>query len=249
MSCPGNVIQVTAAACGFLTSLTEREKRSKILLTHLILAGSRIRRMLRPPTVAVWAGLVLLLFVAAGSSQQPAKPQPPKAKANSTGGAGHEQAKPVPGKSAQEATPKQEQGAASGDVDPSKYAGSQACIDCHENAGSGFATTPHGKTLENQRPDQQGCEACHGAGKAHAESGDPDNIVRFESVSKAGTTKICSTCHDLSQTRSSALHASHGKAGVGCLECHSVHSARVEATLLKSDKTKLCTTCHADHQH
>lgn len=225
----------------------EREKRSKILLTHLILAGSRVRGMLKSPTVVVWSGIVLLVFVSVGSSQQPAKPQPAKAKTNTS--AGHQEPKTASGKSAQEATPKQEQDAASGDVDPSKYAGSQACIDCHENAGSSFPKTPHSKTLQNQHPDQQGCEACHGAGKAHAESGDPDNIIRFESVSKAGTAKICSPCHDLSQVKSSSLHASHSKADVGCLECHSVHAAKVEGTLLKSEKAKLCTTCHADRQH
>jgi predicted CXXCH cytochrome family protein len=221
--------------------------------------------MVKQPKVTAWAGLVCLLytflFVAAGVAQQPSKPKPATPKTSSSS-ANQQEPKPASGKSAaqvpaKEAATNQAQDAAPADIDPSQYAGSQACSDCHEAAGGSFPTNPHHKTLENtrpDRPDRQGCEACHGAGKVHAESGDPDNIVRFESVSKAGTAKICSACHDLSQVKaqvkvkSSSLHASHSKADVGCLECHSIHSAKAGTVLLKSDNVKLCSTCHESRQ-
>jgi predicted CXXCH cytochrome family protein len=216
--------------------------------------------MVKRPRVATWGGFVclffVLLFVAAGSAQQPppAKPKPATPKTSSSS-ADHQEPKPASSEGtaqapAKEATTKQAQDAAPADIDPSHYAGSQACADCHESAGSSFPTNPHHKTLESKRPDKQGCEACHGAGKAHAESGDPDNIIRFESVSKAGTAKICAACHDLSQVKakSSLLHREHGKADVGCLECHSIHSAKAGTTLLKSESTKVCSTCHENRQ-
>ena len=203
--------------------------------------------MSKPRNVAVWAGFVFLLFFAVSFAQQPPNPQPAKPKTN--GSPGHSEAKPSAGKSATETPSKEEQGRAISNIDPSQYVGTQACADCHENAGGSFTTNPHHKTLEDKSPDRQGCEACHGAGKAHAESGDPDNIVRFESVSKAGIAKICSECHNLSQGNTSSLHSSHSKADVGCLDCHSVHSAKVQGHLLKSENPKLCSTCHANRQH
>jgi predicted CXXCH cytochrome family protein len=214
--------------------------------------------MVKRPRVAAWEGFVYLLFVllfgAAGSAQPPpSKPKPATPKTGSSS-ADHQEPKPASGRSAAQAPAKEAatkqapQDAAPADIDPSHYAGSQACADCHEAAGNSFPTNPHRKTLENKRPDRQGCEACHGAGKAHAESGDPDNIIRFESVSKAGTAKICGACHDLSPVKSSSLHASHGKADVGCLECHSIHSAKAGTTLLKSENAKLCSTCHENRQ-
>ncbi len=141
-----------------------------------------------------------------------------------------------------------QQDAESDSVDPSQYVGTEACKGCHENVGGSFAANPHSKTLSEKRPDRQGCESCHGPGKSHAESGDPDNIIRFESVSKTGTSKICSPCHLFSEGHGSPLHVHHGKADVGCLDCHSVHSAKVQEHLLKSELSKLCSTCHMRKQ-
>jgi len=130
-------------------------------------------------------------------------------------------------------------------VDASLYTGTETCKGCHEDEGNKFAANPHSKTLTNQRLDTQGCESCHGPGQSHSEAGDPENIVRFESLSKAATSKICSECHDLSNGAGRAMHEQHAKASIGCLECHTIHTAKVQQRLLKSERSKLCSTCHA----
>lgn len=136
----------------------------------------------------------------------------------------------------------------SGNVDPTLYVGIEACKGCHDNEGTGFAGNAHSKTLTNKRLDRRGCEACHGPGKSHADAGDPENIRRFEILSKPAIAKICSDCHDLSKGAGRTLHQQHGRGDVGCLECHSIHNARVPRHLLKAESSRLCSTCHAQKQ-
>jgi predicted CXXCH cytochrome family protein len=206
--------------------------------------------------IPTWGGFLFLqcfflLFLAASFAQQAPKPQPEEQKSNSSN-PGHQEAKPAPDKTATSSTAKDavaggDQDPAPSSIDASQYVGSQACADCHENVGGTFSKNPHAKTITNKRVDQQGCEACHGPGKAHAESGDPDNIVRFESVSKAGATKICSKCH-LANDLGDTVHTQHSKAAVGCLDCHSVHFGNAQEHWIKSEKAKLCSTCHEERQ-
>lgn len=141
-----------------------------------------------------------------------------------------------------------ERASESSNVDLSLYVGTQTCKGCHEDVGNKFAANPHSKTLTNKRLDRQGCEACHGPGQSHAEAGDPENIVRFESLSKAETWKTCSQCHDLSKGRGQAVHQQHGKGEAGCLDCHTIHAAKVQHQLLKSERAKLCSACHASRE-
>src|SRR6476469_1971 len=61
------------------------------------------------------------------------------------------------------------------------YVGADTCKTCHEDIFKNFETTPHFKTTLTKRgPEWQGCEACHGPGKAHVESGgDKSKIFVF----------------------------------------------------------------------
>ena len=57
---------------------------------------------------------------------------------------------------------------------PEGYAGSAECLDCHKKQLTHFSETIHSKVFfKSPRTalERLGCEACHGPGKAHAESG------------------------------------------------------------------------------
>lgn len=132
--------------------------------------------------------------------------------------------------------------------DPKLYAGTDTCLTCHEEIGKSHQKGPHAKTeLGNNGAAFQGCEGCHGPGKAHAEGGgDTSGIVSFRNLSKAESTGICLDCHGQGKEHANYLQSQHGRNKIGCVDCHSSHRAKVQAGLLKSAQPQLCYGCHKD---
>ena len=80
---------------------------------------------------------------------------------------------------------------------PPGYAGAEACMACHEDIASAFAKSPHHRLSVDAKRGWEGraCEACHGPGEKHAESGDPTLIRDPAKLAAAAADKICLTCH------------------------------------------------------
>ena len=131
-------------------------------------------------------------------------------------------------------------------ADPSQYVGSDTCKTCHEEQGKSFERGPHWKTTlaGHQGPEWQGCEACHGPGKEHAESADPAKIIRF--AGREESSKRCLTCHEFGEEHANFLRSQHLKNNVGCNDCHSVHTPKIESQLLKAAQPQLCYGCHQE---
>jgi DmsE family decaheme c-type cytochrome len=117
--------------------------------------------------------------------------------------------------------------------------GEQTCLTCHTDQR---VVGPHGHTFNERTPAaNQGCESCHGPGKAHADSGDATLIRRFRTPAEA--TETCTTCHNR------ATHAlwdgsQHDQRNVTCTSCHSVHSPKGEPQLRAQNQVALCSSCH-----
>lgn len=132
---------------------------------------------------------------------------------------------------------------------PAKTSG-PACADCHEEAKA-FASNPHMllgafRGGNGAAPDSAVCARCHGDGAKHMDAeGDKTLITGLHGSSGAD---VCATCHKQSAERSSFKAGVHATSGaVNCLSCHSIHkSDRRQASLLVSEPTKLCATCHQD---
>jgi len=137
--------------------------------------------------------------------------------------------------------PEKQQAAA----DPSQYVGAETCKTCHEEQASSYDKGLHSKTplSRHQGPEWQGCEACHGPGQEHAESGDPAKIIRFAALSRLESSGRCLKCHEFGQD---PLWQKHAENKVGCLDCHSMHAPRVQAKLLKAPQPQLCASCHKE---
>lgn len=133
-------------------------------------------------------------------------------------------------------------------ADASQYAGTETCKTCHEDAGKTFDKGPHWKTLSDKHhgPQWQGCESCHGPGKAHAESADPDKIIRFAGLSREESSKRCLTCHEFGEEHANFLRSEHLKNNVGCVDCHSAHHPQIQARLLKASQPGMCYSCHLE---
>jgi uncharacterized CHY-type Zn-finger protein len=100
---------------------------------------------------------------------------------------------------------------------PVKYAGHEACENCHTDVLEMKKTGKHA---------QVNCEACHGPLGKHAD--DPTSVTPV----KPDTAVLCARCHAASVAKPKgfpqvdvAEHAS----GVSCETCHKPHSPAVDA--------------------
>lgn len=133
--------------------------------------------------------------------------------------------------------------------DPALYVGADACKTCHEPEAASYENGPHWRTETNKHrgPQWQGCEGCHGPGKAHVDSGgDPTRIVRFTSLSPKQASERCLACHETSESHQNFMRSPHLANGVGCTTCHSVHASKAKHNLLVSSPPGLCYGCHRD---
>jgi DmsE family decaheme c-type cytochrome len=123
-----------------------------------------------------------------------------------------------------------------------EYVGEETCLTCHEDQA--YKGTKHGLAFNERTPAAtHGCESCHGPGKAHAESGNPDQIRNLRKMKPQEASEVCATCHNRGE------HAlwegsQHDQRNVSCLSCHSVHNPKGEHQLVKATQIELCSSCH-----
>ncbi len=136
--------------------------------------------------------------------------------------------------------------------DQSQYIGVENCKACHEDLPTkdyfkNFEATPHWKTtLETRRgPEFQGCEACHGPGADHMNSGgDKTKIFSFKDVSAKKISQQCLKCHEYGEEHANFARSAHNVNSISCIDCHSVHKATERQFLLKAKQPDLCFSCH-----
>jgi DmsE family decaheme c-type cytochrome len=103
------------------------------------------------------------------------------------------------------------------------------------------------------------CSACHGDPTAHLEAGGgAETIFSFNAGNPpAAASRVCLTCHGDQHPR--FLQSAHGRTGLDCSSCHSIHSAPVESRALLQRAqgiqrpmdgvtlaSRTCEGCHGD---
>ncbi len=123
---------------------------------------------------------------------------------------------------------------------PDDYVGSETCKACHEQQFKTFALTAHAKPRPKWKAEQQGCEACHGPGKAHVEGGgDKSKIRTFEGESPKQISEGCLKCHAGREEHNNYKRGEHWRNDVACIDCHSPHfSSKLAAKLAGAPKGK-----------
>ena len=127
---------------------------------------------------------------------------------------------------------------------PADFVGSDVCATCHAEVAKKFESNPHSKLALTHGAGAT-CESCHGAGKAHVESGgDKTKILDLANASAKKVDQTCLGCH--AGAHPNFLRSPHAKANVSCLGCHAVHQSAPETQLLKAKQPALCLECHTD---
>jgi DmsE family decaheme c-type cytochrome len=128
---------------------------------------------------------------------------------------------------------------------PGDFVGEAVCATCHDAEAKGFGSNPHSKLALEHGGAGVTCESCHGAGKAHVDSG--GDVTKIFDPAKATAKQVdqtCLTCH--AGAHPNFERSPHAKADVGCTSCHSVHASTTAENLLKADQPTLCFQCHTD---
>ena len=127
--------------------------------------------------------------------------------------------------------------------DSAAYVGESTCLTCHESQT--YKGTAHALTSNARTPaSTHGCESCHGGGKAHAEAGgDKTKILTYKGLSPQLASAQCTSCHNRG-THALWSGSQHDNRNVGCVTCHSVHSAKGEKQLKAKSEAEVCSTCH-----
>lgn len=171
--------------------------------------------------------LSVILFLLAGVAFVPGQTSPP-----------------APAKSGQSPNPP---AAGAPSPESSNYVGAETCKTCHAEIYAGWEKTPHWKTTLNKEggPSKQGCEGCHGPGKAHVDGGgDVTKIFTFKNVSTKTISDRCLTCHAGGTEHMHAINSVHTQSDVSCISCHSPHHAETKENLLVKAQPELCYSCH-----
>ncbi|MGE4065351.1 MAG: GSU2203 family decaheme c-type cytochrome [Vicinamibacterales bacterium] len=152
---------------------------------------------------------------------------------------------------------------------PLTAVGGETCLTCHDTVGDAFSRSEHGQLAGFElRGQPSQCEACHGLGSRHVETGDPADIRVFRDADAVDASRACLNCHrqDAAMEWASSAHAG---SEVACTSCHTVHQTRhaVSAALQQADglqpihatapaskgsltrqETDTCLSCHPDQR-
>jgi DmsE family decaheme c-type cytochrome len=130
---------------------------------------------------------------------------------------------------------------------PMGYAGGDVCADCHDDVAEAFQATIHASVPDTWAGSGNACEACHGPGAAHADSGgEKANFDFGPEYSAQEKTDRCLACHANNSTNHKSLASEHLKGGVACSDCHSSHEHGNRDKLLPENRVEMCLGCHQE---
>lgn len=137
--------------------------------------------------------------------------------------------------------------------EPAEAVTKETCAACHEEQVASFDRSEHNMAMAGSGAE---CTSCHGDATAHVEAGGGEETMvnpKTELAVKAAD-KVCLSCHEKTGEQMHASLSQHSRAGVGCVDCHSVHPSEKTAAIAQKSGhgtmmpagTDACLKCHSN---
>ncbi|MBC7792144.1 MAG: hypothetical protein H7Z43_00420 [Clostridia bacterium] len=125
------------------------------------------------------------------------------------------------------------------------FVGSQECTQCHATITSGFHDATHARLSASSADAKMiGCEACHGPGSTHVQSGGLTGTI----VNPRSSPEACFQCHLDKRGEFNLPHGHRVLDGkMSCIDCHDPHKGETvmgSGTQLAS-MNETCLKCHS----
>jgi len=128
--------------------------------------------------------------------------------------------------------------------DDARWIDNETCADCHDEISASFHKSVHGVYFSEDADAAAGnCQACHGPGGKHAESGEPADIINPAKVDLIDGETTCLSCHN-GHAFESWEASVHRSSSIRCTSCHTVHM-----TIPEKKQTRVsdgCYECHSE---
>lgn len=122
------------------------------------------------------------------------------------------------------------------------FVGAETCADCHDTITDGFKGATHSWLKDHEGVDAS-CEACHGPGSIHADSGGSFQTI----VNPGRDPEACFKCHLDKEGQFRLAHRHPVIEGqVSCSDCHKVHEgdAVLGGGTSLTSQNDVCLDCH-----
>lgn len=122
-------------------------------------------------------------------------------------------------------------------------ASNEACLECHQDMADNLLGSKHALSAAGARGITVSCVGCHSGWETHLDDPEANKPVVPSKLPFAEQANACASCHQNEHQVLMVTTDPHGRAGLDCASCHSIHGNE-NAALVKDDSENYCLGCH-----
>jgi DmsE family decaheme c-type cytochrome len=119
----------------------------------------------------------------------------------------------------------------------------ETCLECHQDMADNLVGTKHALSQNGAKGVTVSCIGCHGSWEAHLDDPEANHPTIASKLGFVEQADVCASCHQGEHQTTMVSTDPHGRAGLDCATCHSIHG-NMNAGLVKDDSENYCLGCH-----